>query len=614
MTVEASAARAAKGTVLVVGADPDWDLAHRLAADAEQIVCFTLEGLVALGHQAGHRVSVVDVTYRMAELEAEGWALATNLIDHLKADAPWLSPEMLAVTKRSVFMWVLWPIVQARARATAVRPSVGEWTDIKSVGVSALDELALAGPLAAVTRDDDVVAAATSHNAGAAERALDHDTQRRGADLRLAAAALAGSAAGGPRCAVLLSQRVHLRALKSAIAALSRTGWQHVLIDMSVEGDVRKEAPDAFETVVHLNPQTSVLGTPHDILDARAADEQTALVIAQWARSSDLSAYAANIASGFAWHHNAVSTWAHAHEILLGAASPAVLLCANETSPVIESVIPPARQLGVPTVNVQHGSIARTVRRAEFGFDAFCVFGAAHAEMLEALGTPASGIRVVGNPFLDGLPPSTPTASGETSATRAVGVRHPLVVLFAAQHSGGRLTSWVIYETLKVILEFLEFDSDCRLVLKLHPLGAGHELGYEMALAEHPDLAVEIVRDAPLYDLIGEADCVATYSSTVAFETPSLRKPTIIVNPLASPDPVPLVVDGTALSASTAGEFAGCIDAIRAGTAVNDETYLRVEERYAHMRDGRAGARVAEVCGALSDGEHEATLHKSGGR
>ena len=63
----------------------------------------------------------------------------------------------------------------------------------------------------------------------------------------------------------------------------------------------------------------------------------------------------------------------------------------------------------------------------------------------------------------------------------------------------------------------MERVSGARLVVKLHPHGAGKEQAYELAMRGRFH-SVITTRDLPLLDLIAIADCVVVYSSSAGFE------------------------------------------------------------------------------------------------
>jgi CDP-glycerol glycerophosphotransferase (TagB/SpsB family) len=137
-------------------------------------------------------------------------------------------------------------------------------------------------------------------------------------------------------------------------------------------------------------------------------------------------------------------------------------------------------------------------------------------------------------------------------------------------------------------------------VVKLHPIGAGKEFGYEVAIAEHPTAPVRVTREEDLYDLIGQCDCVVTHGSSVAIEAASFGVPTILLSPGGAPDVIPLVAEGVALRAVDIETLAACIEQLKTGEVPSSEAFERFDRRFALTHDGRAGERIADVCEELA--------------
>jgi hypothetical protein len=322
--------------------------------------------------------------------------------------------------------------------------------------------------------------------------------------------------------------------------------------------------------------------------------------LARWADSEGVSEYFEILASTVAWILETDRIRMDTHQRILRAAQPSVVICIDEISPLVEAVVPVARRRAIPTVNVQHGVVARTRLRSEFHFDRFCVFGEAYADMLTELGTQSGSIVVVGNPGLDNRPALELTEGPTPGEPDGHEGKHAFTLLFAAQHRNSLLSDWVLYATLKIFLEYISSHPECRGVLKLHPLGQGRELGYEVALSEFPSVQLDVTRSASLHALMTTADCIATYSSTVLLDAATVCTPAIVVNPFGSEDYIPVVSEGTALRATNVEEFADAVNSIREGAVVEQHAYREVVRRYFYELDGLAGSRAADVCDSIA--------------
>ena len=131
--------------------------------------------------------------------------------------------------------------------------------------------------------------------------------------------------------------------------------------------------------------------------------------------------------------------------------------------------------------------------------------------------------------------------------------------------------------------------SSCHVWVKLHPVAAGHELGYELALAEHPTASVSVVREGDLYKIIRDSDCIVTWQSTVAYEAVTFASPPSSelgrVNNCS-----PLVPRASRSERPTRERFGECVERLRTGEVITEEAFAAFGN--AGTPSGRMGSRA----------------------
>ena len=606
------------GSALVVGAGADWAQAAATAAQVDCVLFFSLEGAAKLADALGYRGKVIDLPDRMSDAELQAWDWSVSLSDHLLANEPLLSADVLHEMRRMLFLQLFWPIAVARERARLAVASVPSGYAIRTCGLTDLENAEFDGHVQDATSAADSRIGTESHDStlsGPIRKALSRARalirlsvtklrrQHRLRRLRGSLKALGRSNESQPLAVVLVGVPVHLRLLDSPLRELKSRGWRLLLMDLSSDGDVSADArrlgAEDTRFMPMLEPTTPVL----QLFADRRTRTRLAPVVDSWARSADLELHASRIFAEVCALYESMMCWTRAHREWVRSLRPNLVLTVSEISPIVETVVPVCRSSRIPTVNVQHGSALDIPLNSDFRFDAFCVWGEGEGENLERCGTNPARIYVTGNPYMDC------SARDETSASapeptvalrRSEGDRERFNILFATGYAWAMASDVPLYQTLGVVLEYAERDPSCHVCVKLHPVAAGHELGYEMALAEHPNASVSVVREGDLYELIRDSDCIATWQSTVAYEAVTFRKPTIILNLGGSNDLLPLVPEGVALRAADGQQFAECVERLRAGEVVTEEAFAAFERRYSFGQDGRAGSRIADVCEELA--------------
>lgn len=267
-----------------------------------------------------------------------------------------------------------------------------------------------------------------------------------------------------------------------------------------------------------------------------------------------------------------------------------------------------ARQLGIPSVGLQHGFIYRhwlnyeheadEMERdgTEKGFphpDKTCVFDRyAEQTLVERGHLPAEAVVVTGSPRLDELVSRAVASDAERLAVRAglgVGTDERLVVV-AAKHSE-------IRPSLAELVDAVTALPGLRCVIKPHPAESPDV--YEASTRQAPTVTVAS-SDADLGRLLSASDGLITMNSTVAIDGLVLGVPALVVglpNNLS-----PFVEAGVMIGAGPGGVRAG-LEAL----LYDRETRARLRDQaaaftadYRMRADGHAARRAADEVLAAS--------------
>jgi len=594
------------GGVLVVGDRASLSGIGRQMTEATRVFSYSHEASLALSAE-GIVSEHISVLAHVREIDRLVWEWASDVAARLSADQRF-QPELLRLIRRSFASRTLIPIAQAQAAAREVHLRAPGAGVVLAHGISEIERLALSefftvrafhwgeargGSFARDAGDG-------SSRWGVIARVLT-TTVLDAAQFVLCRLPVPRSSSSQRRVAVFAKYPSHLRLLSSTMQTLSDRGWECVVVDMSADGSL---SSDRWSVELRFWDYCRP-NTVSRLLRRRANSRRlSGGQFVRWVGEAGLGPYLDRLARDFSERYSVRAPAAiEAHRRIARRLRSTVALTVNETVLEVEAVTVAREETQVPAANVQHGIITSTKRRAEFHFDAFCVFGQAYAEHLVESGTDRSRIRVVGNPLMDEY---ASLDEGQLGAIRAR-VRRDLslpeadfVLLFAAQYFAATPSDDLNHEVLSMLLLVMKDEPDMQLVIKWHPLGAGMEDGYLHALSAHGTDRVTEVRDCDLNALIVGVDAVATYSSTTGFEAATLRRPTIVLNPTGREEAVPFVREGTALKASNADELREAIHSIRQGSAIPEERYEELDRKYNFGHDGHAGARIADVCEELA--------------
>jgi hypothetical protein len=611
--------------LLVVGPDVDWAQATELAKEADDILFLSLEGALALEGSLGYRGEVLDISNEAEEIELLAWFWASNLVSHLQRHAWWLSSDVLGAARRRLFWDVFVPVAAARTRIAHVKTRLVEGYTLLHIGVSGLDsvelsELDMLLPTSMAKTgevwelQDDAEPENTApigfrllRLLAATARTLvrEQNERRRVARERSTLRTLRDSLPGEPTVLVLLSFDVHFRLLRSTLSELASRGWRIIAADMNprfaVAQSVHAVGGGDFE-FFRLMPSTCTDSLRSLVLRRIGLASRQTRLVRGWAESVGLAPHVAFLSRSLDEHYEDARRLLSGHREVFRALRPEVILACSEIMRQVETAALEGKKWGIPMVNVQHGALANMTRFREFPYDAFCVWGQAYREALEANGTPSHRVRITGSPYLDAYQLDRNNAASVRLLDTAVSsFADPSCfrVLFAAGYVTNLVSDAILYESLDTVLKYADNDSSCRVVVKLHPTVVTAQLGYETAIANHPAASVVVTRDADLAELLNSCDCVATFGSTVGVDAALMAKPVILVRPRGISRAPALVTEGVALVATSSEEFKDVALRIREGSSVSDETLQRFRERYAFSGEGRASERIARVCEEL---------------
>ncbi|MFN6980441.1 MAG: hypothetical protein ACK4NU_00795 [Brevundimonas sp.] len=243
-----------------------------------------------------------------------------------------------------------------------------------------------------------------------------------------------------------------------------------------------------------------------------------------------------------------------------------------------------AKELGVPTVEIQSGTISPTPRFVAPPSDNVLAIEPFSRDVyVEYMGLKSDQVTIIGSPKMDfDLRPHRALTKEE--ARREIsqfGELRAKVVTLATQPAGVAKMEAIV----RVAARGLAGRDDITLLIKQHPNENEHYIGvYETVLREEGVRSFIVSKAAGVPQAILAADVVATYYSTVGLEAYSLGRAVISVNPFAERPPYDLQALGIAREVANAEQFLQCVDL----------PPLDDREGLAFIRDGGAINRASE--------------------
>lgn len=244
-----------------------------------------------------------------------------------------------------------------------------------------------------------------------------------------------------------------------------------------------------------------------------------------------------------------------------------------------------AREAGVPTVEIQSGTISATPRFVPppsghvLAIDPF-----SSQVYTNFMGLPDDRVTIVGSPKMDyDLRPHRRLTKAEARETLAHhGTFGTSIILLAAQPVGVARMAAVV----RIVAAAVSQLPDTTLLIKQHPNENEHYTRmYEEITSKAGVESVVISKNVDIVSAIVGSDCVATFYSTVGLEAFSLGRPVISVNPFGDRPPYDLQMLGIAREARNKSEF---LAHFHAAALSSHDPKLEM------LRDGQAIARTTE--------------------
>lgn len=275
-----------------------------------------------------------------------------------------------------------------------------------------------------------------------------------------------------------------------------------------------------------------------------------------------------------------------------------VLLATDENSPLTKSVIDAAKDFGVKTVGMQHGTMhdlhpaylytKEDVRQGIIP-DYTLTWGTYWEKFLIEKGNyPAEKVTSVGHLRTDIIPKLLEKKSP---------VSEKFHLVFASQPQRDPvLRRQAAFDVFSATRKF----SDIELVVKLHPREYD-EVEYYCQIAREADCSnFRIDKNTDLYELIASCDALITCFSTVGTETVYFSKPLIILDHLMQ-DIQGYYKEGAAFRAVNAAELEQTISGLKNGELqLNEAACKTFIEKYSYRIDGKVAERISDFLQSIS--------------
>lgn len=244
-----------------------------------------------------------------------------------------------------------------------------------------------------------------------------------------------------------------------------------------------------------------------------------------------------------------------------------------------------ANEAGVPTVEIQSGTISPTARFVKpAAKDVLCIDTFSHQVYAQAQRHPS--VHIVGSPKIDfdvGPFRGVTREQARAEIEELAPYRDARILTLATQPIGVRDSSDIV----RVVIEALTDTPEVVLLVKQHPneddtyteayLTIARDCGHER---------IVVSKTINVHRAIIAANEVLTYYSTVGLEAFALNRTAICVNPFSRRPPFDLVVMGVAHEVTNAVELAVLLG--------SPKSVLDADPSLSMLQDGRATERCVE--------------------
>lgn len=261
-----------------------------------------------------------------------------------------------------------------------------------------------------------------------------------------------------------------------------------------------------------------------------------------------------------------------------------------------------ARNLGIESLVIQHGVLGHPIDCLPLRADRIAVWGEGMADWFIRHGISAKRVPVTGCPRFDRYF-AKPKRSREEVCKRLNIDPSTQKVVLALQWSSRRSLLANIVPDDQDIVELSQFVFECvrevamtKLIIKFAPRDRRAKIYMEILKDSSGD-EITFVTDTDPFDVLTVCDVLVTFSSTMALEAMILGKPAIIINFRGKNLYNPYTELGKPLIVRTKEELNHCFAHLFRDKQAKGNL-KKVEEfayRYAHIPDGQASRRVAEL-------------------
>jgi UDP-N-acetylglucosamine:LPS N-acetylglucosamine transferase len=293
---------------------------------------------------------------------------------------------------------------------------------------------------------------------------------------------------------------------------------------------------------------------------------------------------------------------------------PDLILLLNEYGLFERATVIAAKQLGVPTIAVQHGVIHSKHRgymhsKSEVSPNGdveapFCpipdrtaVYGPFYKHLLTRLSAyPVESVIVTGQPRYDRMAHMKRLYSRKQFLQQhSIDLGHK-VILWTTQSHGMSMEENHRY--LTTVLGTIGRLDNVTLVIKQHPgEGPTYTRMIRNYIGERTVNAVMTPGNSDVYEQLFACDLLISKTSTTIIEGAALGKPVIVLNLIGGPPPIGLdyVKEGVAVQASSEKELVSAIKELLADDRKLARNRKRFVKKYLYKLDGKATDRVVNL-------------------
>lgn len=278
---------------------------------------------------------------------------------------------------------------------------------------------------------------------------------------------------------------------------------------------------------------------------------------------------------------------------------PDIIVTTGDRSDFVKIILSIGRNMGIPTLIVQHGAVEDHPVYGPIYADKMAVTGEAMKNVLIKRGVDPEQLVITGQPRYDNL---FKKSFNKEKLLRELGISaDKKIIVLTTQPVSNEENELLLSAVTAAMKELPEAE----LIIKLHP---DEKHKWYQRVINNLNCKAVIVKDTDIFELLNACEVMITLYSTTALEAMILDKPVITINLMNMPERMPYAESGAAIGVYRAEDIAPAVKR----AMYDEETKKKLEAgrkkfvyEQAYLVDGKASRRVADLIIKMIDNKRD---------